>query len=376
MMGKAERNHVHLNGKSILIRRAQDKLRRRVRRLVGKPDNTPWVFDPRPAKHTADVDFVFALDYCSPNSRLMKLFHEVMSAYGLSCQLVNETNVERMLEEVETGRFRPNVYLDLSSRPDDLFEKLLYAAHRAGAHTMRNPEHTKWVLKSQSHPQLLAAGLPLPPTVILKSGEPDRELTADERAAIGERAVIKPSFGEAAKGCLVGVEPTLQNIRQARDYEREFDWLIQKMITWTKLGERPAYLRAYNVCGHRTLMWWAMEKRPNPYELLTWDDLRKYDLMGAVEIIDRVAEVTGMDFFSTEIAITKPTGPDRFVMIDYVNDQCDMDPTDNPYSPPEPFSRFVCQRLAEFTYRKKQGLPPPDYRGLFLFDGHEAPVAI
>ena len=363
---------MHLNGKTILIRRAQDKLRRRVRQLVGKPDNSPWVFDPRPAKATADVDFVFALDYCSPNSRLMRIFHEAMSAYGLSCQLVNSSNVERMLEEVEAGRFRPNVYLDLSSRPDDVFEKLLYAAARAGAHTMRNPEHTKWVLKSQSHPKLLAAGLPLPPTVILKSGEPDRELTAEERAAIGDRTVIKPSFGEAAKGCLIGIEPTLANIKQARDYERNFDWLIQKMITWTKLGDRPAYLRAFNVCGHRTLMWWAMERKEKPYDLLTWDDLRKYDLMGAVEIIDRVAEVTGMDFFSTEIAITKESGPNRFVMIDYVNDQCDMDPTDNPYSPPEPFCRFICQRLAEFTYRKKQGLMPPDYRGLFLFDGHPA----
>jgi len=54
------------------------------------------------------------------------------------------------------------------------------------------------------------------------------------------------------------------------------------------------------------------------------------------------------------------------VLIDYVNDQCDMDHTDSPYSPPEEFSRFVCQRLAEFTYRRKQGLPRPDYRGLFL----------
>jgi hypothetical protein len=240
---------------------------------------------------------------------------------------------------------------------------------------MRNPEQTKWVLKSQSHPKLLEAGLPLPPTVILKSGEPDRELTAAERAAVGERVVIKPSFGEAAKGCVVGVEPTLENIRQARDYDRKFDWLIQKMITWTRTEDRPAYLRAYNVCGHRTLMWWAQEHAQKPYELLSWDDLRKYDLMGAVEIIDRLSDVTGMDFFSTEIAITKEAGPDRFVLIDYVNDQCDMDHTDSPYSPPEEFSRFVCQRLAEFTYRRKQGLPRLDYRGLFLFDDHAAPAA-
>ncbi|HEV8608197.1 MAG TPA: hypothetical protein VGQ99_22870 [Tepidisphaeraceae bacterium] len=366
---------MHLNGKSILIRRAQDKLRRRVRQLVGRPDNSPWVFDPRPAKRTADVDFAFALDYSSPNSRLMRLMHEAMSAYGLSCQLVNNTNVEKLLEEVEAGHFRPRVYLDLSSRPDDPFEKLLYAAHRAGAHTLRNPEHTKWVLKSQSHPQLLAAGLPLPPTVILKSGEPDRDLTAKERAAIGERAVIKPSFGEAARGCVVGIEPTRQNIATARDYQRKFDWLIQKMMTWTRLGDRPAYLRAYNVCGHRTLMWWAQENSIRAYDVLSWDDLRKYDLMGAVDIIDRLADVTGMDFFSTEIAITSQSGPDRFVLIDYVNDQCDMDPTDSPYSPPEPFCRFMCRRLAEFTHRMKQGLPPPDYRGLFLFDDSLEPAA-
>jgi hypothetical protein len=359
---------VQLNGKSILIRRARDKVRRRLRQLVGKPDNSPWVFDPRPAKRTAEVDFVFALDYSSPNSRLMKLVHEAMSAYGLSCQLVNKTNVERMLEEVEEGTIRPHVYLDLSSRPDDVFEKLLYTAHARGAYTMRNPEHTKWTLKVESHPLLERAGLPLPPSVLIKRDEADRELTSEERARVGEDVVIKPSFGEAAKGCVVGVAPTRENIAAARDYERKFDWLIQKKISWTRLGEHPAYLRAFNVCGHRTLMWWAKENSQDAYELLSWEDLRKYDLMGAVEIIDKIADLTRMDFFSTEIAITKESGPDRFVMIDYVNDQCDMDPTGNPFSPPEEFCRFVCQRLAEFTFRRKQGISQVEYRGLFLFD--------
>ncbi len=365
---------VHLNGKSIVIRRAKDKVRRRLRQLVGRPDNTPWVFDPRPAKRTADVDFVFALDYCSPNSRLMKLFHESMSAYGLSCQLVNDTNVAQMLEEVEAGRLRPHVYLDLSSRPGDTFERLLYAAHQRGAHALRDPAHTKWVLKAESHPELERAGLPVPPTVIIKSNEPDRELTPAEREKVGNDVVIKPSFGEAGKGCVVGVEPTRENIARARDYERKFDWLIQKKITWTRFEHRPAYLRAYNAGGHRTLMWWAQENKQDVYELLSWDELRKYDLMGAVEIIDRIAELTKMDFFSTELAITEARGSGRFVMIDYINDQCDMAPTDNPFSPPVEFCRFMCQRLAEFTFRKKQGLGAPEYRGLFLFDSQLQPA--
>jgi hypothetical protein len=233
---------------------------------------------------------------------------------------------------------------------------------------MRKPEQTKWVLKAESHPELEKAGLPLPPSVIIKSDEPDRELTAEERKRVGEDVVIKPSFGEASKGCVVGIVPTKENIAKARDYERKFDWLIQKKITWTRLGNRPAYLRAFNVCGHRTLMWWAKEESQDAYELLSWDDLRKYELMPAVEILDRVADVSGMDFFSTEIAITNESGAGRFVMIDYVNDQCDMDPTGTAYSPPEEFCRFVCQRLAEFTFRMKQGMGRADYRGLFLFD--------
>jgi hypothetical protein len=38
-------------------------------------------------------------------------------------------------------------------------------------------------------------------------------------------------------------------------------------------------------------------------------------------MVRRVAELTGMRFFSSEIAMTEPG---RFVLIDYVNDQCHM----------------------------------------------------
>ena len=82
---------------------------------------------------------------------------------------------------------------------------------------------------------------------------------------------------------------------------------------------RTAYLRGYNVFGSRTLLWWAPETRI--YEMLTWDDIRKYDLMPAVELIDRMARLTEMDYFSSEIAITNGIGQPRFVLIDYCNDR-------------------------------------------------------
>ena len=350
------------------LRRLAGKLRRRVKRAIKKPDNSPWVLDPPKRARTTYVDFVFCLDYLSPNSKLARVFHESFGAYGLSVLPVNKSNAESVTREIKREWLRPHVYLDLSSRPGDVYENLLNAAAAHGAYTIRRPEHTRWTLKAEAQSLLEQAGFPLPPSVILKSGDPDRELTEEERARVGERCVIKPSFGEAAKGCVIGVEPTRENIAQARDYNRSYDWLVQKMISWTNFGPRPAYIRSYNICGHRTMMWWARTKGVDAYDMLTWDDVERYDLLPAAEITTGIANLTGMDFFSSEIAILKAEpGPDRFCLIDYINDQCDLDSEAHPnYSPNEWFMRFACERLAEFTYRKKYGLPEPKYRGLFL----------
>jgi hypothetical protein len=346
-----------------------DRALRRAKKLAGRVDNSPWVLLPSSNRTpSAYADFVFGLDYLSVNSRLLKLMDEAMSARGLSCLLVNSTNVERELAEVEAGRWRPGVYLDLCCRPGDLFEKLLQAAARAGSAVLADPKLRDWTEKNYSHPRLESTALPVPPTVIIKAIDPDRDLTPDERARVGDRCVIKPSYGVAGRGAVIGVEPTLETIAKARDYNRNDDWLVQQMISWSRCGDRPAYLRGYYVLGHRTLMWWSEERG---YANLTWADLRRYNLIGAFDLIDRLRQLTALDFFSSEIAIVRDSGTprERYCLIDYVNDQCDIDPEARPgLSPPENWTRWVCQRLAEFTWRKKHGLQPDDDGTIYLAD--------
>jgi hypothetical protein len=327
----------------------------------------------RPSNGTgrrAYVDFVFGLDYLSLNSGLLRLINQAMAAYGLSCLLVNNSSVHAAIESVRKGSLRPLVYLDLCSSPGSVFQSLLRTMADAGVHSLCDPRTLEWTFKANSHPALEKAGLPLPPSVILKRTDPDRDLTPDELSRLGNRCVIKPSFGVAGLGAVIGVAPTLAQITAARDYNRQDDWLIQKMMTWTHFGDRQAYLRAYNILGYRTLMWWNNE---TGYSSLTWEDLRRYDLLPTVEMIDRIAGVTGVEFFSTEIAITSQDGAapvqNRFCLIDYVNDQCDIDPHAHPgRSPPESWVRWVCHRLAEFTWRKKRDLPPSGEGTLFLAD--------
>jgi hypothetical protein len=350
------------------IRHLGDRAARRAKRLAGRVDNSPWVMPPsRSGGRAAYADFVFGLDYLSVNSRLLRLMHEAMAARGLSCLLVNSSNVDRVLRDVEGGRWRPGVYLDLCCRPGDAFEKLLHAAARAGSVVLADPKVRDWTEKNYSHPRLEAAGLPVPPTVIIKSGEADRELSPEERDLVGERCVIKPSYGVAGLGAVIGVEPTREAIARARDFYRNDDWLVQRMISWNRCGERPAYLRAYHVPGHRALMWWSVERG---YANLTWGDLRKYELMGAFELVDRLRALTGLEFFSTEVAIVGEAGArERFCLIDYVNDQCDIDPEAQPNrSPPESWVRWVCGRLAEYAWRKKHGVGDEGERTVYLAD--------
>lgn len=358
-------------------RRVADKVQRKLGKLRGRPDNSPWIVRPAGAPGTKTyVDFLFGVDYLSPNSELIRIFREVFAPYGLSFLLVNEKNLEPAIADVARGWLRPYVYLDLCSAVDARFLDLLEACATQGIHTVGDPRILPtWTIKAESHPRLEKAGLPLPETVILKRDEPDRELTTEERARIGERCVVKPSFGVAGKGAVVGIPPTAAAISAARDFNRKDDWLIQQMITWGSYDNHPAYLRAYNVLGHRSLLWWAKIDGIDMYHPLTWADLKKYDLLGAVELIDRVAEVSGMEFFSSEIAITSDSGPRRFVLIDYINDQCDMDPEPGPgkRAVPEEWVRWTCGRFAELAWRIKHGLARDQTRTLSLLEAR--PVA-
>jgi hypothetical protein len=354
---------------SYWFRDATNKLVRRARKMIGKPDNTPWVLRPArsPQPSGAYVDLVVALDFLNNNATLTKMFHEALSPYGLSLLVANKHNVAALTQDIRGGRLKPHVYLDLCSACDGAFGELLKAAASAGVHTIGDPAKLDtWTYKARAHPELAAAGLPVPPTVIFRADEPSRELTAEERGMIGEKCVIKPSWGVAGRGVTANVKPTRENIEAARQFNISDDYLVQRLVKWERFDSRPAYLRAYNVLGYRTLLWWAPETLR--YDLLTWDDVRRHDLMPAVDIVDRIARLSGLEYFSSEIAITSGVGGQpRFVLIDYCNDQCDLNPASaQADGPPDIWTKWVCERFAEFVWRKKHNVQAPAGHSMWL----------
>ena len=352
------------------LRDVTSKAVRRIRKLIGRPDDSPWVLRPRHrARGGAYVDFVIGLDFLNNNATLTRMLHEAMSPYALSLLVANKKNVAQLTQAYRAGRDVPLVYLDLCSAIHPEFGELLRAASGAGAYTIGQPEHLQvWTYKARAQKRLEEAGLPVPPTVLFTANDKSRDLTHEERELLGEKCVIKPSWGVAGKGVMANVKPTADVIESARQFDPKDDYLVQRMIKWGKFGSRTAYLRGYNVLGARTLLWWAPETKL--YDLLTWDDLREHDLLGAVELIDRMARLTGMDYFSSEIAITDGVDQPRFVLIDYCNDQCDMNPVSaQADGPPDEWVKWVCDRMAEFVWRRKHGRGESVGSSLWLADG-------
>ena len=359
-------------GHAYWFRDLSNKAARRVKKLLGRPDPTPWVLRPnsaarRGSRSSAYVDFILALDFLNNNATLTRMFHEALSPYGLSLLVANKTNVAKLTTEIAAGKIRPNVLLDLCSACEPAFGELLKAAAKAGVYTIGEPAKLEqWTYKARAQKKLEDAGLPVPPTVLIRATDKSRDLTADQRQAIGEKCVIKPSWGVAGKGVMANVKPTAENIEKARQFDPKDDYLVQRLIKWEKFGgQRTAYLRGYNVLGCRTLLWWAPETRI--YDLVTWDDFRQHDLMPAIDLIDRMARLTGMDYFSSEIAITNAVGQPRFILIDYCNDQCDLNPQSaQADGPPDEWVKWACGRFAEFVWRTRQGIQAPEGHELWL----------
>ena len=96
-------------------------------------------------------------------------------------------------------------------------------------------------------------------------------------------------------------------------------YLVQRRSEPGLLGDRPAYFRVYFVFGTVHACWWNCFN--DRYALMTEAERRDHGLHRLDDLVRGVAAVSGMNFFSSEIAVTRAQ---EFVLIDYVNDQCHL----------------------------------------------------
>jgi len=83
-------------------------------------------------------------------------------------------------------------------------------------------------------------------------------------------------------------------------------------------GEK-GWFRIFDVFGLILPCWW--DDATHRYRMLTHSEIQTYGLRPLLTITRKISEVCRLDFFSTEVALTHAGS---FVVVDYVNDLCDM----------------------------------------------------
>jgi hypothetical protein len=246
---------------------------------------------------------------------------------GLSFLWISEENIKEALKKLESGRSRIKVLLDTEAtynKKGDLYARVSYAVKDLGGVVINDPDRTKAAIdKSIVHYELLNTGVTTPYTVVVRNWEPNYfKLTPEEKKMLGAPFVIKPALGYGQLGVVRDAKGSIREIARARNFDRGDNFLLQEKINPLEISGRRAWFRVFNVFDTIIPCWWDDHK--NRYEHIIYEDFNNYRLYPLAKIVSRIASITRMAWFSTEVAMDKKDSRIRFVAIDYVNDQCDM----------------------------------------------------
>jgi hypothetical protein len=208
--------------------------------------------------------------------------------------------------------------------------------------------------KATMHYELARAGIELPHTLIWQPGLPSRDLSADERALLGERIVCKPAYGSGAGGVVLDMDGSRAALDDARDYDPDDHYLLQEFVVPLDLDGRPAWFRVYNCFGQVFACFW----HPATHEtaLITPCELARYGLHELERISQTIAAISGYTWFSTEIAVTERAGRRAFLPIDYLNNKCFMltHGEVGPCGLPDAVAEMVARQIAEQTAHRRE----------------------
>lgn len=248
---------------------------------------------------------------------------EQCARLGMNFFLIEPLWAEGFFQQYQQGRVWARVLLNMHSEhhdPTELYHRLVWLAMERNTRVIDPPNVALAAFdKARLHPRLEAAGIPVPPSVIVPAAQaPQFRLEPANRELLGQPFVVKPSRGYGRKGVILNAVSEADLIRSAAEWP-DAHYLLQRRIQPRQLGDEPAYFRVYHVFGAVWCCWWNCYT--DRYRLVTAEEHARCGLERAERLIRQIAALTGMNFFSTEFAQVESG---EFVAIDYMNDQCHM----------------------------------------------------
>ncbi len=272
----------------------------------------------------------------------------------LSSYSITHHNVQETIAKLHKGELRFGAFLDRAGEGDEKFPPLARAISKLPTFFINHPDKVHHAIdKATMHLEFLAKGIEVPFSVIISpyTKRKEVELRLSDLAKLGWPFIVKPANTTGGGIGVVLNAATLKDVIETRQHHKNDKYLLQERIVPRLLDGRKAWFRVFSIFGSVIPCWW--DDATHLYGLLTPQEMTTHHLRPLISITRRIQEVCRLDFFSTEIALTETR---RFVVVDYVNEICDMRlQSRHPDGVPDVVVEEICRKAAKYLKSTLQG---------------------
>lgn len=254
------------------------------------------------------------------DTEFTRLIEEMFQGNGYSTFIIGKFNINEVLQEVKNNKLNFKAYLDRASDEDENFVELGELLQRKGTYIINDYQKVEAAIdKSVMHPKLHKAGIKIPRTIIVPPYDKNPELKIENLNEVGIPFVIKPAYYSGAGWGVVKNASTIDAVEIARKEQPDDHYLVQEIIHPKTIDGKRAWFRPLFAFENIIVNYW--DDHTHIYNILPENEIEVYDLHEIFKIVEKIASLAQLDYFSCEIALDKNND---FYLIDYVNDQCDM----------------------------------------------------
>jgi len=254
-----------------------------------------------------------------PDFDFVKILNDKCLYYCLRPYLISLENMENTIEQLKKDEIEFYFFLDRASDGNELFEPLKNVIESKEIYVINDYKKVEWAVdKATMHLELHSRGLHVPYTIILPPYNEDPSHVVTNIEYIGKPFIIKPALGGGGFEVIKDAN-TIDQIEIQRKKLPDQKIILQEKIIPKKIHGKEAWFRVFNVFDEIIVTFWnnndGIYETVTPGHNIQWLNEK---LSGISKIIK---EITDIDFFTSEIALDSG---DRFMIIDMVNDDCDM----------------------------------------------------
>jgi hypothetical protein len=248
----------------------------------------------------------------------VRMVESACALRGITLWQVKPDTLLQTIRSLHTQEIRPTVLFDRAN--DDLrFDPIRKWALENGTYYINPPDVAfKAEQKSEFHYTLIKNGIHVPMTILLPSFLDQQLLEPVDLTPLGTPFVAKPSYAGGGTGVALDLT-TWEQVLQARIDVPNQRYLLQSLVHTRKIDGRQSWFRVYYCDGRIYPCWW--ETDTHIAAPVTAYEEARHGLVKLRDITRLIARLSGLDIFSTEIALT-PEG--EFVAVDYINDSIDL----------------------------------------------------